>query len=200
MNRFENGLLQYLSKKQLKKIQSVKIGIGGAGGIGSNIVIILARCGFKNFEMLDFDLIEESNLNRQQFFIGDIGTIKIDSLKNFLIKINPDINITAHLVKWELDKANLYFKDCDYIVEAFDQAAYKRSFVEYYQSKAKAVVSGNGMSGLKKKKPMTMKKVDNIYMVGDLSTDSAEGHPPLAPRITACAAMMAEIILDLVLN
>jgi sulfur carrier protein ThiS adenylyltransferase len=200
MNRFEEGLLHYLSREQLRKIHSVKIGIGGAGGIGSNIVIILARCGFKHFEILDYDLIEESNLNRQQFFIGDIGTIKVDSLKKFLISINPDIHLISHLVKWEAPEADRYFRDCDYIVEAFDQAAYKKAFVEYYQDKAKAVISGNGMAGLKKKKPLLVKKMENIYLVGDLFTDGEQGHPPLAPRVTACAAMMAEIILDLVLE
>ena len=56
------------------------------------------------------------------------------------------------------------------------------------------------MAGLTKKKPMTIKSIGNITFVGDQSTDSALGHPPMAPRVTACAAMMAEIVLDLTLN
>ncbi len=62
------------------------------------------------------------------------------------------------------------------------------------------IVSGVGMAGLSEKKPMTVKKMGNVYICGDRSTDSAQGHPPMAPRVTQCAAMMAEIILDLTLG
>ena len=84
-------------------------------------------------------------------------------------------------------------------MEAFDQAEGKTRFVEYYQDKAEFIVSGNGIAGLAEKKPMTIKKIGNVYIIGDHATDTAEGHPPMAPRVTACAAMMAEIILDLTL-
>jgi hypothetical protein len=47
---------------------------------------------------------------------------------------------------------------------------------------------------------MTVKKMGNVYICGDRSTDSSQGHPPMAPRVTQCAAMMAEIILDLTLQ
>ena len=76
----------------------------------------------------------------------------------------------------------------------------KHQFIDTYQDKVKTLVSGVGMAGLLEKKPMAVKKVGNIYFVGDLTTDSGQGHPPMAPRVTACAAMMAEIILDLTLG
>ena len=47
---------------------------------------------------------------------------------------------------------------------------------------------------------MRVKKLGNVYMVGDYTTDNAQGHPPMAPKVTACAAMMAEVVLDLNLN
>jgi NADH dehydrogenase FAD-containing subunit len=56
------------------------------------------------------------------------------------------------------------------------------------------------MAGLTQKEPMSVKKLGNVYICGDRSTNSHEGHPPMAPRVTACAAMMAEIILDLTLG
>ena len=56
------------------------------------------------------------------------------------------------------------------------------------------------MAGLLEKEDMTIKKVGNVYIVGDHETDSADGHPPMAPRVTACAANMAEIVLDLTLK
>ena len=56
------------------------------------------------------------------------------------------------------------------------------------------------MAGLTQKEPMTVKKVGNVYICGDRSTDSHQGHPPMAPRVSACSAMMAEVVLDLTLN
>ena len=86
------------------------------------------------------------------------------------------------------------------MVEAFDVADWKHKFVDHYHDKAKVIVSGVGMAGLVEKKPMTVKRIGNIYFVGDRATDSHQGHPPMAPRVTACAAMMAEIVLDLTLG
>jgi len=200
MNPFEQGLLRYLSDKQLSKIQSFKIGIGGAGGLGSNVAMILVRSGFKNFEILDKDTIDSSNLNRQQYFINEIGKAKVPVLKERLLKINPDLSIHTHTIQWTEETAEQYFKDYDFILEAFDQAMWKHKFVNYYHDKTKFVISGNGMAGLSEKKPMKVRKTGNIYFVGDESTDTALGHPPMAPRVTACAAMMAEIVLDLTLS
>ncbi|MDP2653680.1 MAG: sulfur carrier protein ThiS adenylyltransferase ThiF [Candidatus Omnitrophota bacterium] len=199
-NAFEQGLLRYLTTDQLKAIQSVKVGIGGAGGLGSNCAMILVRSGFTRLEILDQDLIDASNLNRQHYYLEEIGHPKVEILKERLLAINPDADITIHQVHWNTQTGNLYFKDCDYVVEAFDQAEWKYKLVDYYHDKVKHVVSGIGMAGLMEKKPMTIKTVGNITIIGDRCTDTAHGHPPMAPRVTACAAMMAEIVLDLALG
>lgn len=199
-NVFIEGLKRYLSDDQLTLIQSKKIGIGGAGGLGSNVAMILARSGFKQFEILDFDIIEASNLNRQQYFIHELGKSKVETTKVRLLEINPDLEIQIHPVKWQPADGDRYFQESDFVVEAFDQADSKFQFVQYYQNKVNIVVSGNGMAGLTEKQPMTKRKIGNIYVVGDGTTDSACGHPPMAPRVITCAAMMAEIILDLTLK
>ena len=199
MNIFEQGLLKYLKGEQLALIQSKKVGIGGAGGLGSNCAMVLVRSGFKNLEIIDQDLIDASNLNRQQYFTAEIGLPKAAVLKKRLLDINPDANILIHQTKWHEGNAEEFFKGFDFIVEAFDAADFKYRFVQYYATRFPVIVSGVGMAGLSEKKPMTVKKIGNVYICGDRSTDSAQGHPPMAPRVTQCAAMMAEIILDLAL-
>lgn len=199
-NIFEEGLLKFLDEKQLKKIQSMKIGIGGAGGLGSNVAMILVRSGFIHLEIIDHDVIEPSNLNRQQYFIDEVGQSKVSVLKDRLYKINPELNVVTHNARWEAKHGNPFQQSNEIIVEAFDQASFKHQFVEYYIDKAKYVISGNGMAGLTQKEPMKVRKMGNLYMVGDTTTDAACGHPPMAPRVTACAAMMAEIVLDLTLG
>jgi sulfur carrier protein ThiS adenylyltransferase len=200
MNILEQGLLTYLNQEQLKKIQSMKIGIGGAGGLGSNTAMMLVRTGFNNFEIVDYDVIEPSNLNRQQFFADEVGLSKVDVLKKRLLQINPDLRIIIHKTKWSTEIGNQFFQNCDFIIEAFDQADWKKKFVDYYHDKTKYIISGNGMAGLLEKKPLQIRRIGNIYIAGDGSTDTHQGHPPMAPRVTACAAMMAEIVLDLTLT
>ncbi|MBF0570905.1 MAG: sulfur carrier protein ThiS adenylyltransferase ThiF [Candidatus Omnitrophica bacterium] len=200
MNIFEQGLLRYLKPEQLALIQSKKTGIGGAGGLGSNCAVVLVRSGFKNLEIIDKDLIEASNLNRQQYYTAEIGLPKVEVLKKRLLDINPDANILIHQTNWHEGNAENFFKGYDFIVEAFDAADFKCRFVQYYAPRARVIVSGVGMAGLKEKEPMTVKKIGNVYICGDGTTDSAQGHPPMAPRVTQCAAMMAEIILDVSLG
>lgn len=200
LNAFEQGLLRYLSKDQLATIQAKRVGIGGAGGLGSNAAMILVRSGFKNIEILDQDVIDASNLNRQQYFYDEIGLPKVEVTKKRLLDINPDANIIIHQTKWTEDNAEQFFKGADFIVEAFDVLDFKFRFAEYYRTHFAVVISGVGMAGLLEKKPMTVKKIGNLYICGDRTTNSHDGHPPMAPRVTQCAAMMAEVILDLTLG
>ena len=200
MNIFEQALLKYLKPEQLALIQSKKVGIGGAGGLGSNCAMILVRSGFKILEIIDQDVIEASNLNRQQYFTAEIGLPKVEALKKRLLSINPDAAIIIHQARWHEGNAEDFFKGFDFIVEAFDTADFKYLFVQYYAPRAGMIVSGVGMAGLSEKQPMTVKKIGNVYICGDRTTDSAQGHPPMAPRVTQCAAMMAEIILDAALG
>ncbi len=199
-NTFEQGLLRYLKPEQLTLIQSKRVAIGGAGGLGSNVAMMLVRTGFKNIEILDQDVIDASNLNRQQYFYDEIGLSKVEVTKKRLLDINPDANIVIHQLQWNEQNADQFFKGADFIVEAFDVMDWKFRFMEYYRTRFPVVISGVGMAGLLEKKPMTVKKMGNVYICGDRTTNSHEGHPPMAPRVTQCAAMMAEIILDLTLG
>ena len=75
----------------------------------------------------------------------------------------------------------------------------KASFLDYYSDKIPYIVSGNGMAGISGP-PLSITQHGNIFIVGDSATDTACGHPPMAPRVTTCAAMMAQAIFELTLN
>ncbi len=196
MNIFETALLRYLTAEQLTLIQKTKIGIGGAGGLGSNVAVILTRTGFRQFEILDKDVVEVSNLNRQNYTLADIGHPKVDRLAQALRAINPDVELTLRQQEWTQNTASGLFQACDIMVEAFDKAIFKFNFVEYYRTRAPCVVSGNGMAGLDIQTELSIRKAGNVYMIGDGITDIVDGHPPLAPRVIECAAKMARIILQ----
>ena len=66
----------------------MRIGIAGAGGIGSNVAMLLVRAGFTKFTIVDFDYLEQSNLNRQFYFEDQLGKSKVESLKINLERIS----------------------------------------------------------------------------------------------------------------
>ena len=76
MMDFRAGLLRYLSEQQLQAIEAQTIGIAGAGGLGSNLAMLLVRCGFRKFILTDFDEVAVSNLNRQNYFLAQAGKPK----------------------------------------------------------------------------------------------------------------------------
>ncbi len=117
-------------KNHLKKF---RVGIAGAGGLGSNCAAALARTGMGTLVIADFDLVELSNLSRQYYFTDQIGMMKTTALKENLSRINPEVNVVIHEVK--LDKKNIpfIFSGCNIIVEAFDKTEMKEMLIETVQ-------------------------------------------------------------------
>ncbi|HQI46488.1 MAG TPA: ThiF family adenylyltransferase, partial [Bacteroidales bacterium] len=106
-----------------KTILSAKcVGIAGCGGLGSNCAVALARVGIGKLIIADFDEVTESNLNRQYFFLHQIGQKKVDALKENIRLINPIVTIEVHPIKLIPENIITLFKTCDVIVEAFDFA------------------------------------------------------------------------------
>ncbi len=201
MNPFEASLNAYFSLAQLQRIRSCSVGIAGAGGLGSNIALCLARCGYRHITLMDFDTIEPSNLNRQQYFLEEIGQNKVAVLKDRILRINPEAHITALAQRWSEEKTEEdLFENCSVLVEAFDRAGTKKSFVQHYQPGGKWIISASGLAGLTTDNPLRIQRLKNIFIVGDQKKAVSPSHPALAPQVTLCAAKMAEIVLNLTLD
>ncbi|AGB41254.1 thiamine biosynthesis protein ThiF, family 2 [Halobacteroides halobius DSM 5150] len=201
MNQFEEELIQSLGRKKLAKIQSLTIGIGGVGGLGSNCAVNLVRSGFKSFVIIDFDKIEFSNLNRQFYFKDQIGVKKTKALKENLLKINPDLEIEIKDTKVTTDNIKELFKECDIIIEAFDQVASKKLIVEEFINSNKLLVSATGLAGWGNSDQIRIKKIKNkFYLVGDFKTEVSAKLPPISPKVNIVAAKQADIVLNHVLE
>ncbi|NDV22059.1 sulfur carrier protein ThiS adenylyltransferase ThiF [Desulfovibrio sp. JC022] len=201
MNRTEQGIAKYLGKDCLHNLQAVRIGIAGAGGLGSNCAMHLVRSGFKKFIIADFDRIEESNLNRQFYFADQVGKSKVEALSDNLRAINPDLDITAHVTSIHRENVHELFGDCDVIIEAFDDAAAKKTLVETFLSTGKLLVTASGMGGTGNTDEIKTRKVrDNFYIIGDMKTECNAETPPFSPRVAICAAKQADIVLEHYLN
>lgn len=200
-NHFEEALSRALGEENLRKIQQVTIGIAGAGGLGSNCAVNLVRSGFLHFVIVDFDVIEFSNLNRQFYFYNQIGRPKVEALRENLLAINPNVQIDIHQQKIEEYNVETIFQKCHIIVEAFDQACYKKMIVEQYINTDRLLVSASGIAGWSNSDDIKIHTIkEKLYIVGDLSSEVGKDLPPCAPRVNIAAAKQADIILSYVLR
>ena len=101
------------------------VAIVGLGGLGSNVAVALTRMGVGHIHIIDFDIVDITNLNRQQYFLEHIGMYKTEALKQQLLKINPYIDIEIDCTKiTEQNIKPLLYKN-DIICEALDNPGNK---------------------------------------------------------------------------
>lgn len=198
----ENILNERHTKPIQDKISNSTVGIAGLGGLGSNIANSLARLGVGKLVICDFDTVDLSNLNRQQYFINQIDMPKVDALEENILKINPYIKIEKHNTK--LNKENVYsiFKNCDIVAEAFDNPYCKAEIInELMKHNEIKVVAGNGMAGYLSSNDIKTKKVtNNLYLCGDNTSDIKDYNGLMAPRVAISANHQANMILRLILG
>ena len=101
-----------------EKVKKAHVAVAGLGGLGSNVAISLARTGVGHLHLIDFDIVEPSNLNRQQYKIKHLGMFKTEALKSELEEINPFIEITIDTVRVTPENIQYLFKNEDIICEA----------------------------------------------------------------------------------
>ena len=186
-----------------KHLGKFSVGIAGAGGLGSNCAVALARSGIGTLVIADFDKVEPSNLTRQYYFVNQIGMMKADALKDNILKIRPEINVVIHKVK--LDKGNIpsIFAGCNVIVEAFDRSDMKEMIIETVQSKMPGIplIVGSGMAGWGKNEILKFRHIDEtLYVCGDEASEASDELPPLAPRVGIVANMQANTVLEILMK
>jgi sulfur carrier protein ThiS adenylyltransferase len=199
INDFTDFLQKKLGKEYIRKVQSVKIGIAGCGGLGSNCAFNLVRSGIVKLKLVDFDIVEAANLSRQFFFCNQIGMPKPDALAENLKRINPALELD--LVKEKIKAENIadIFKDCRIIVEALDKALEKAMLVERLISEKEFIVSASGIAGFGNSDRIKIHRLKkNLIIVGDLATDISEV-PPLSPMINIAAAKQADAVIEYII-
>lgn len=183
-------------------LRNYRVGIAGAGGLGSNVAMMLTRAGIGTLVISDYDCVEESNLNRQFYFRKQLGQLKVNALADNLKEIDPSITLEIHPIRLTQSNIPEIYRKVDVMVEAFDNSAMKKTIIEVFQEKFPdtPLIVGNGMAGWGKTDAMTLTRLDNLYICGDGCSEVSPDLPPIAPRVTLCAAMQANITLSLLLD
>lgn len=185
------------------KVKAATVGIAGLGGLGSSIAVALARVGIGKLIVADFDVVEPSNLNRQQYFVDQIGLLKTEALVSNLRKINPYVEVEAHTVKLTRDNIFPTFGNVDVMIEAFDRADQKAMLLQAFTAEKPDVpfIGASGMAGFGPEDTIGVKKMGcNITIVGDLETGARPGCGLMAPRVGIVASMQANLALRLIVE
>lgn len=190
----------YLAPEERTLLESVRVGIAGAGGLGSNCAMHLVRAGVKHITIADFDVVNESNLNRQFFFRDQIGQKKVEAVKENLLRIEPDADIRAVDMRLDASSAREIFADCGIVVEAFDAVDAKVMLVSAFASSGKKLVTASGLAGWGRSNAMRVRKMGNIVAIGDGETSVGDGAAPVSPRVGIAAAMEANAVVSLLLG
>ena len=198
----EEDLLKRNVKGISKKLKKTRVCILGLGGLGSNVAVLLARSGIGSLKLVDFDTVEASNLNRQQYRISHIGIKKTEAMKSIIREINPFVETEVLDIK--VDRENIYSTvgDIEIVVEAFDRAETKAMLMEELLTNTnKIMVSASGMAGLGSANEIVTKKIkDNFYLIGDNYSDYEEYSGIMPTRVMICAAHQANVVLRLILG
>jgi sulfur carrier protein ThiS adenylyltransferase len=186
-----------------ERVKRATVGIAGVGGLGSAVAIALARTGVGRLIIADFDLVEPSNLNRQQYFLDQLGLPKVQALRDTLGRINPHVQVTACHQRVTPGNAAEIFGSVDVLVEAFDRADQKAMLAETFAARFpdKPLVAGSGMAGFGPANSVTTRRtIGNLYLCGDGETAAAPGVGLMAPRVGVAAHHQANAVLRLLLG
>ena len=189
-------------EKIKKKLRSSTVGIAGLGGLGSNAAISFARSGIDKLVLVDFDKVEEKNLDRQYYFLDQIGKSKVEALKENIKKINPEVKLETYNLKLEKGSMEKPFLDVDVVIEALDDARTKADFIEEIMLKLPdtPVVGASGVAGYGHSDRIVTKRCGKLYMVYDERARSSEEDVLMAPRVALMANWEANLAIEILLG
>lgn len=192
-----------MERDRLRAIFSkATVGIAGAGGLGSNCAASLVRAGVRRLVIADFDKVTGPNLDRQYYFLAQVGEFKVDALAANLAAIDPEARISAHRLRLDPEAVRRLFTGCDIIVEALDDAGAKAMLIETCLEAFTSahVVAASGLAGLGRFEAIKVIHRGRLHLCGDFESEVAPNMPPVAARVGIVANLEADIVLQLILD
>ncbi len=186
-----------------ERMKTAIVGVAGLGGLGSSVSIALARMGIGTLIIADHDVVEPSNLNRQQYFIDQIGLAKIDAMIKILAKVNPYVKVVSHNVILNRQNIPKIFKTADIVVECFDKAEEKTMIIETVAEFMPDVyvIGASGLAGYGDSNSIQTRRIgDKIFMIGDMEKAAGPGQGLMAPRVGVAAHHQANLVVSLLID
>ena len=136
-----------IGSENLEKLKKSNVIVFGLGGVGGATVEALVRAGIGNLSIVDFDIVDITNLNRQLVATQSVvGKPKVEAARERILAIRSDINLTVYQEKFLKENSDLFFKDktYDYIVDAIDLVTPKLDLIESATNLKIPIISSMG--------------------------------------------------------
>lgn len=185
------------------RLQEKVVGIMGLGGLGSLVAIALARMGIGALLLADYDVVEPTNLNRQQYFVDQIGQKKTAAMGDILQRVNPHVSVAVVDRRLVEDDIGVVFKDVHALVECFDDPAMKAAGLRAAVHHLPGVfyVGASGLAGYGDNNAIRTRRLyPGIYLVGDEVSAAAPGQGLMAARVGIAAHHQANQVVRLLLG
>ncbi len=175
-------------------------GIAGAGGIGSNAAMLLARAGLGRLVVVDHDAVEEANLNRQAYARDQIGMPKVEALRANILRSGAHTVVESVRMRLVPGECCRPFEGVDLLMEALDDAESKVMLLEEWLSgmPGTPVVAVSGIAGWGGSDSMKVRRLRGLSVVGDGSSDLAMG--TISTRVALAAALAANEAVALLIE
>ena len=150
------------TKEGLEKLREKRVAIFGLGGVGGYVLEALVRSGIENFDLIDNDVVSESNINRQILAtIFSVGKDKVEVAKERALSINGNCNIKTYKTFFLPENSNEFdFSKYDYVIDCIDTVTGKIEIVVKANREGCKVISSMGTGN---KMNPTMFEVSDIY-------------------------------------
>lgn len=189
-----------------QKLGQAHVMIIGLGGLGSPLAMYLATSGVGHLSLVDFDVVELSNLQRQ--IIHDtvnIGELKVESAKQRLEKLNPDIRISTYAQKLTAEALKKFLIDVDILVDCSDNFSTRYALNDLAKEKNIPLVSGAAIGLEGQLTVFDFRKADSpcyrcVYPEGNETTESCSENGVLGPVVGVIACMQALEVIKLIVG
>jgi len=185
------------------KLKAATVGIAGLGGLGSTAALALARSGVGCLVLADFDVVEPTNLNRQQYSVDQIGMPKAAALSANISAANPFVDVEAVERRITAENAVETFGGVDVMIEAFDRPEEKAMLARVFRRERPEVpfIAASGVAGYGPEEEIRVNAMGGgFYVVGDLTSGARPGMGLMAPRVGIAACMQANLALRLIVE
>ncbi len=197
------SLCQRHTAEKQEKLKNARVAVAGLGGLGSHVSIALARLGVGHLRLIDYDVVDITNIFRQCYLLRHIGQYKTDCLKTQIAEINPYIKVETVTKKITQENVMDLVGDSDIVCEALDRKESKAMLINEIMEHCedKIVVAGSGMAGTDSANRIVTRKITpRFYVCGDGVSALEDGLQLMAPRVALCAMHEANMIMRLLLG
>jgi len=198
----EAGLAERHAPGVYDKMKNGRVAVAGLGGLGSNAAVMLARMGVGSLLLVDYDVVEPHNLNRQHYAIAHLYMKKTAALECQIHAINPFVHVETRDIRVIPGNAPDVFAGYPIVIEAFDDPSDKASLVEALLAKGGfTVIAASGMAGLGGANGIVTRRLSaNLYVCGDFTSEADAATGVMAPRVSICAGHQANAAVRLILG